>query len=230
MVSGSPDLSALEDSLGHRFDDVALLRRALSHRSWVAEQPNAESNERLEFLGDAVLGFVIADLVFERFSDLAEGSLTDLRKAVVNQRALAEVARSLGLGEHIYLGRGEGAAGGGDKDSILSDAFEAVLGAVYLDGGVEAARAMVVSHVAPRLERALGGLHRLDRKSALQERLAAEGRVPPEYRSSATGPDHDKVFTAQVLCDGAVLGVGSGRSKKDAEQAAALAALDGLDG
>ena len=134
MVSGSPDLSALEDSLGHRFDDVALLRRALSHRSWVAEQPDAESNERLEFLGDAVLGFVIADLVFERFSDLAEGSLTDLRKAVVNQRALAEVARSLGLGEHIYLGRGEGAAGGGDKDSILSDAFEAVLGAVYLDG------------------------------------------------------------------------------------------------
>ncbi|MEL0040722.1 MAG: ribonuclease III domain-containing protein, partial [Ilumatobacter sp.] len=105
-----------------------MLRRALSHRSWVAEQPDAESNERLEFLGDAVLGFVIADLVFERFSDLAEGSLTDLRKAVVNQRALAEVARSLGLGEHIYLGRGEGAAGGGDKDSILADAFEAVLG------------------------------------------------------------------------------------------------------
>ncbi|NBV03607.1 MAG: hypothetical protein EBS10_05455, partial [Acidimicrobiia bacterium] len=95
VVSGSPDLSALEDSLGHRFDDVALLRRALSHRSWVAEQPDAESNERLEFLGDAVLGFVIADLVFERFSDLAEGSLTDLRKAVVNQRALAEVARGV---------------------------------------------------------------------------------------------------------------------------------------
>ena len=111
---------------------------------------------------------------------------------------------------------------------------QSALGAVYLDGGVEAARAMVVSHVAPRLERALGGLHRLDRKSALQERLAAEGRVPPEYRSSATGPDHDKVFTAQVLCDGAVLGVGSGRSKKDAEQAAALIApleveLDGLE-
>jgi len=230
VVSGPSDLSALEESLGYRFADVALLRRALSHRSWVAEQPEAESNERLEFLGDAVLGFVIADLAFRRFADRAEGALTDLRKAVVNQRALAEVARVLGLGDHIYLGRGEAAAGGNDKDSILSDAFEAVLGAVYLDGGVEAARTLVIEHVAPRFERALDGLHRLDRKSALQERLAAEGRVPPEYRSSATGPDHDKVFTAQVLCDGEVLGSGSGRSKKDAEQAAALAALDGLDG
>jgi len=230
VVSGPSDLSALEESLGYRFADVALLRRALSHRSWVAEQPEAESNERLEFLGDAVLGFVIADLAFRRFADRAEGALTDLRKAVVNQRALAEVARVLGLGDHIYLGRGEGAAGGNDKDSILSDAFEAVLGAVYLDGGVEAARTLVIEHVAPRFARALDGLHRLDRKSALQERLAAEGRVPPEYRSSATGPDHDKVFTAQVLCDGEVLGSGSGRSKKDAEQAAALAALDGLDG
>jgi ribonuclease-3 len=230
VVSGPDDLSALEEALGHRFDDLGLLRRALSHRSWVAENGAAESNERLEFLGDAVLGWVIADFAYHRYADRAEGALTDLRKAVVNQRALAEVARSIGLGGHVYLGRGEEAAGGGDKDSILSDAFEAVLGAVYLDGGVEAARRLVATRVAPRLERALDGLHRLDRKSALQERLAADGREPPEYRSSATGPDHDKVFTAQVLSEGTLLGSGSGRSKKDAEQAAALDALDGLDG
>jgi ribonuclease-3 len=221
-------LGALERRLAHRFDDPELLHRALCHRSWVAESDDELSNERLEFLGDAILGWVIAHLVFHRFSDLAEGALTDLRKSVVNAHALAEVAAELHIGEHILLGRGEDAAGGREKVSILSDAMEAVIGAVYLDGGNDAAFALIDRLFMHRLETAVGTLDRLDYKSALQELLAQQARPAPDYRVRATGPDHDKTFAAKVVIGTDVFGKGVGRSKKAAEQAAARAAFDAL--
>jgi ribonuclease III len=190
----------------------------------VAESPGSASNERLEFLGDAVLGWVVADLVFRRFGELPEGSLTDLRKSVVNAEALADVARELGLGEFVRLGRGEAAAGGRDKPSILSDAFEAVLAAVYLDGGPEAAKALVERLVGPRLDDAVGRLDRLDHKSSLQELVARLELGPPVYEVTSSGPDHAKQFVADVVVGGVIAGTGSGRSKKSAEQAAASAA------
>lgn len=232
-------LGALEQQLGHDFARPELLRRAVSHRSWVAESGEEHSNERLEFLGDAVLGWVIADLVYRRYADLAEGALTDLRKSVVNARALAEVAQGLGLGEHLLLGRGEDAAGGREKVSILSDAMEAVLGAVYVDGGSDVAFDLVDRLFTPMLDAAVETLGTLDFKSALQERLAQSGRQGPVYRLSSTGPDHDKQFFASVIVGDELLGEGEGPSKKAAEQAAAseayaalaspVSALDALD-
>ena len=221
-------LGALERRLAYEFDQPELLRRAMCHRSWVAESSDANSNERLEFLGDAVLGWVIADLVFHRFGDLAEGALTDLRKSVVNATALAEVAAELHIGEHLLLGRGEDVAGGREKVSILSDAMEAVIGAVYIDGGHDAAFALIERLFVQRLDSSAGSLDRLDYKSALQELLAQQGAPSPAYRVRSRGPDHDKTFSAKVLVGKDVLGGGEGRSKKAAEQAAASAAFDQL--
>ncbi len=218
-------LGALEQRLGHAFRDPTLLRRAMCHRSWVAEHDGEISNERLEFLGDAVLGWVVADLSFHRFADLSEGALTDLRKSVVNANALAEVAAELHVGHHLLLGRGEDAAGGREKVSILSDAMEAVLGAAYLDGGWHVAFELVERLFLPRLEEAVTTLDRLDYKSALQEVLARAGRPSPDYKVRSTGPDHDKQFFATVLVAKEKLGRGQGRSKKAAEQAAAAAAF-----
>ncbi len=222
------DLSTLEQRLGHAFADPELLRRALCHRSWVAESTDTDSNERLEFLGDAVLGWVIADIVYRGFSDQAEGALTDLRKSVVNATALAEVAAELHIGEHLLLGRGEDAAGGRLKVSILSDAMEAVLGAVYLDGGKDVAYDLIERLFVADLEAAVANLDRLDYKSALQELTATRGLPSPEYSLRSTGPDHDKTFYASVLIAKDVAGQGEGRSKKSAEQAAAAAAFNAI--
>jgi len=178
----------------------------------------------LEFLGDAVLGWAVADMSYRRFGHIPEGQLTDLRKSVVNALALADVAREIGLGEHVRLGRGEAAADGSQKPSILSDAFEAVLGAVYLDGGTEAAYGMVERLVAPGFPATIEALDQLDNKTQLQERAAHAGRGAPVYAVSATGPDHAKTFLASVFVDGELLGQGTGRSKKAAEQLAASAA------
>lgn len=221
-------LAALEQRLGHSFDDPHLLRRALCHRSWVAEHDGESSNERLEFLGDAVLGWAVADLAFRRFGELPEGALSDLRKSVVNAGALAEVATDLDVGDHLLLGKGESAAGGRRKVSILSDAMEAVLGAVYLDGGPAAVFGVVERLFLARLDDAVGGLARLDHKSALQEALARRGRPAPEYRIRSAGPDHDPRFHATVLAGGEPLGEGEGRTKKAAEQSAAEAAFAAL--
>ncbi|MEL6892107.1 MAG: ribonuclease III [Actinomycetota bacterium] len=215
------DLSQLAASIGHDFADVSLLERALRHRSWCAEHGDVVSNERLEFLGDAVLGWAVADLAFHRFGDEAEGRLTELRKAVVNAAALAEIAEAIGVGPHLLLGKGEASAGGATKPSILSDAFEAILAAVYLDGGVDAAFAMVERHVAPHLASSIDRHDRLDHKTVLQEQCAQAGVGAPDYRVTSVGPDHAKVFTATVLVDGREIGLGTGRSKKAAEQAAA---------
>ena len=180
-----------------------------------------ESNERLEFLGDAVLGWIVAELAYRQHADLAEGKLTDLRKSVVNATALAEVATELGIGPFLLLGKGEAAAGGRAKPSILSDAFEAVLGAVYLDGGAAAASALVERLFLHRMSAAAQRLDRLDYKTVLQELTARLHDVAPVYVLSDTGPDHEKRFFATVIVAGEAVGKGEGRSKKLAEQAAA---------
>ncbi len=229
MTDDDPDgLDTLEARVGYRFDDRSLLDRALNHRSWCAEHPGVESNERLEFLGDAVLGWAVADISFRRFDRTSEGQLTDLRKSVVNAVALARVAREIGLGPHIRLGRGESAAGGEEKPSILSDALEAVLGAVYLDGGATAAHAMVERLIIPGFPDTIEGLDQMDYKTQLQELAARAGRGAPSYEVTSSGPDHSKMFVAMVLVDGEELGRGIGRSKKAAEQVAATQACTAL--
>ncbi|MFZ9628375.1 MAG: ribonuclease III [Ilumatobacteraceae bacterium] len=214
-------LASLQDAIGYRFADESLLRVAMAHRSWCAEQPGEASNERLEFLGDAVLGWVVADVSYRRHADLAEGKLTDLRKSLVNAGALAEIAVELGIGEHLLLGKGESAAGGRHKPSILSDALEAVLGAVYLDGGADVAYRVIEQLLGPRMEVSVEQLDRLDHKTQLQELVVRIADTAPVYVVTESGPDHDKLFTATVVVAGESVGQGSGRSKKAAEQLAA---------
>jgi ribonuclease-3 len=196
----------------------------MAHRSYCAEHPGNTSNERLEFLGDAVLGWVVADLAYRHHQSLDEGKLTDLRKAVVNADALAELAESLDVGSTVLLGKGEAAAGGRRKRSILSDALEAVIGAVYLDGGPLAAHDLVERHIGERVADLATLLVGIDHKTALQELVARLYEAAPVYRLTADGPDHAKRFQAEVMIDGTVIGNGEGRSKKQAEQAAAKSA------
>ncbi len=221
-------LEELSGRLGYVFQDVALLRHALAHRSWCAEFPGQSSNERLEFLGDAVLGWVVADLAYRQKECLDEGKLTDLRKAIVNAEALARAAEELGVGDALLLGKGEDAAGGRQKRSILSDAFEAILGAVYLDGGPAVGYEFVERLLGERIAQTVSALGGLDHKTALQELAVRLFDQPPLYRLRDEGPDHAKRFYAEAEVDGRVWGRGEGRSKKQAEQAAAHEAFDRL--
>jgi ribonuclease-3 len=197
------------------------LEHALTHRSYSYENGGLPTNERLEFLGDAVLGLVITDTLFRTHPDLSEGRLAKLRAAVVNARALAEVARTLGLGEYVLLGRGEEVTGGRDKSSILSDTAEAVIGVVYLHGGFTAASDVVHRLFDPLLEAAARLGAGLDWKTSLQELAADSGRGLPEYLIGESGPDHAKTFVARVRVADTIYGQGVGRSKKEAEQQAA---------
>lgn len=203
------------------FDDPALLDQALVHRSWAFENGNAEPNERLEFLGDAVLALVVTDEIYHAHPTEQEGRLAKVRSAAVKTESLAEIARVLGLGRFIRLGRGEASSGGADKDSILADTLEAVIGAVYLDGGFAGAYDLVERLFAQRLLDLAERDAALDYKTSLQELTAARFEVLPRYEVRDTGPDHEKTFTARVLVDGEVVGEGTGRSKKQAEQVAA---------
>ena len=223
-----PDLLQLSARLGYAFTDISLLETAMHHRSWNAENDGGESNERLEFLGDAVLGWVVADIVYSKHSDLPEGKLTDLRKSVVNANALAEVAVDLGIGEHLMLGKGEDTAGGREKTSILSDALEAVIGAVYIDAGPQATHDVVSALMGKRIVDAVGGLDRLDAKTRLQE-LASKLEAHVHYKVEDEGPDHEKMFFATVFVGDRELGYGEGKSKKAAEQIAAEIACDVLN-
>jgi ribonuclease-3 len=223
-----PDLSQLSARLGYEFTNVSLLETAMHHRSWNAENDGGESNERLEFLGDAVLGWVVADIVYTQHSDLPEGKLTDLRKSVVNANALAEVAVELGIGEFLMLGKGEDTAGGREKTSILSDALEAVIGAVYIDAGPQATHDVVSALMGKRIVDAVGGLDRLDAKTRLQE-LASKLEAHVHYKVEDEGPDHEKMFFATVFVGDRELGYGEGKSKKAAEQIAAEIACDVLN-
>lgn len=201
--------------------DEPLLQRALTHRSFAYENNAAPHNERQEFLGDAVLGMVVTDHLYASHPNLPEGQLAKLRASVVNSRALAQVARELELGDFLLLGRGELGTGGRDKDSILADTTEAVIGTVYLAGGLAAAARFVHHILDPLLTAATQLGAGLDWKTSLQEAVAAADLGSPAYVVSDTGPDHDKVFTAEAVIGGEVLGTGVGRNKKTAEQEAA---------
>ena len=214
-------LESLDHALGVSFHDAAFRTAALTHRSYAFEQGTEVTNERLEFLGDSVLGLVVTDMAYASYPDLPEGALAKLRAAIVNMVALADVARSLGLGGMVLLGRGEELSGGRDKSSILADALEAVFGAIYLDRGLDVSRELIERLFRPRMEAYARGEGDRDYKTILQELASQELRSMPEYRLEERGPDHAKEFTATVFVAGEALGTGVGRSKKEAEQQAA---------
>jgi ribonuclease-3 len=216
--------AALEQALGWTFRDPALLERSLTHRSYCAEHAGALSNERLEFFGDAVLGLVVTDYVFREYERFPEGDLAKLRASVVNSEALAEVAAEIGLGDALRLGKGEDAAGGRTKPSILGDALEAVIAAVYLDGGWDAARALVLVLLEARIAEGAAGPGGHDPKGQLQELVAQRDGLVPRYHVRREGPDHAPRFFATVTVGGDELADGQGRSKRQAEQTAARAA------
>lgn len=222
-MGGPADATGLQSRLGVHVG-AAVLRRALTHRSYAYENGGLATNERLEFLGDSVLGLAVTEALYRRDPELPEGQLAKLRAAVVNMRALARVGRTLGLGDYIYLGRGELSTGGRDKDSILADTVEAVIGAVYVDLGGEAAASLVHRLIDPLMcdSATLGA--GLDWKTSLQELTATTGTGVPDYVIVEQGPDHAKTFTATACVGGEGLGVGHGRSKKQAEQEAAATA------
>lgn len=218
----------LPAALGYCFESPGLLALALNHRSWCAENGGVESNERLEFLGDSVLGLVITDRLYSSYPDEPEGVLARRRAALVSTVALAEVARELGLGDAVHLGRGEEATGGRDKSSILADTLEALIGAVHLDGGIEAARRVVLGLFEQRIVEVSDSEFHADHKSRLQELSARLYGELPDYELLGLGPEHEKVFTARVSVHGVICGAGRGRTKKQAEQQAASAAYQRL--
>ena len=230
IVLAPSSLEALERVVGVHFAEPALLARALAHRSWCGENGEVESNERLEFLGDSVLGLVVTHYVYEHFPHLPEGNLSEVRAGVVNARVLAEVAEELRLGDHVLLGKGEDSAGGRQKQSILADAVEAVIAAVYLDAGYGAAREFVLRCLAERIAEIAAGQGGRDAKTRLQELAAQQGLGRPRYIVRDDGPDHAKHFYATVHLGDEPYGEGEGRSKKQAEQGAALIAWSRLSG
>jgi len=208
---------------------VALLDLALTHRSFAYENGGLPTNERLEFLGDSVLGVVVTETLYRNYPDTAEGQLAKMRAAVVNARALADVARSLQVGECLRLGKGEESSGGRDKSSILADTLEALVGAVYLEHGLAASERLIHRLFDPLIERAADLGAGLDWKTSLQELAAALDMGAPDYLVAESGPDHDKRFVARVALAGEIRGQGEGRSKKEAEQQAAQAAYAAID-
>lgn len=218
-------LRDLESMLGHSFTDRDLLVTALTHSSFTAENPDATSYERLEFLGDAVLELGSTRLIFSMMVDQTEGEMTKVRASVVDATTLGAIARSLGLGNIIRLGVGEQRSGGGDRDSILSDVMEAVLGAVYLDGGFEQASNVIASLWTDRIVANVGDMGLTDARSHLQERLARTGQTVV-YDYERSGPDHATIYKAFAVVEGQVVGTGSAGSKKSAAIAASRDALD----
>ena len=227
MASGGDEPVSTANRLLERLEvqlDPELLVLALTHRSFAHEAGGLPTNERLEFLGDTVLGLVVTEALYRTHPDLPEGELAKMRAATVSQRALAAIARTIGLGRYVLLGKGELATGGRDKDSILSDTLEAIFGAVYLTHGLEIARGVVERVVAPTLEAAADLGAGLDWKTSLQELTARLGLGAPVYDVQGTGPDHERTFTAHILIGDQVRGQGVGPAKKLAEQEAAAAA------
>lgn len=223
-------LGGIEKVLGVNFRDKELLRRALTHRSYAHEAcfPPDATYERLEFLGDAVLDVVVSDHLYREHPELNEGDLTRIRSNLVNMGSLAQTARELGIGDYVLLSKEEKADGGGEKPSIIADALEALIGAVYLDRGLEEAGGMCMRLFEDRIEEAVSGTLDYDFKSRLQETVVKERGILPRYRLREEGPDHRKTFHAVVYIANEKMGKGSGSSKKEAEQAAAREALDRL--
>jgi len=222
-----PRLAAAEAVVGHVFADRRLLEAALTHPSWAAEHPGTPSYDRLEFLGDAVLGFIVSDDLFRALPDAPEGDLTLRKHHVVSGASLASVAAEFGVGDLLLLGRGAHAAGERQRASVLENLVEALIGAIYLDAGLPAATTFVLRILAGRITGPLDPP--LDPKSALQHLTQGDSGMLPEYRITTTeGPPHDRVFRAEVTLDGGLLGTGEGQSKQAAEKAAASAALEEL--
>ncbi len=205
-----------------------MLELAFTHRSFAYESGSKETNERLEFLGDSVLGLIVTESLYKRYPDFDESRLSPLRSGVVNMRALADIARGLQLGSHIRLGKGEEVTGGRDKHSLLADALEALIGAIYLQFGFAKCSEIVEKLITPTMDSAVARGAGLDGKTALQELAAALGKGAPEYVVSEEGPDHDKNFTATAMLAGQVLSQGVGKSKREAEQVAARGAYEAL--
>jgi ribonuclease-3 len=225
------EFDELQRRIGYHFADRGLLEHALTHKSRAAEDVSGgvSDNESLEFLGDAVLGLVIADALFRRYPNYDEGQKSKIKAAVVSTQSLARHAELLQLGDHLLLGRGEEKTGGRFKQALLADTYEALIAAIYLDGGLEAAAAFLLREMKDAIDAGSAQTVAQDFKSALQERVQALGRPLPEYRlSGEEGPDHRKTFTVEVLVAGQVLGAATGRAKKEAEQEAARAALEKL--
>ncbi len=226
-----PELAAIEDALRLKFLDKTLLRRALTHRSYLNENPDypLEDNERLEFLGDAVLDFITGEYLYHHFPEMPEGRLTNLRSALVRTESLAEFAGMLNLGDYLFLGRGEDDSGGRRRPAILCDAYEALVGALYLDQGIEKTREFALTHLEPALEEVLATDAEKDPKSQLQEITQSEYQLTPTYRTvKEEGPDHAKEFTIEAVIGDRSYGAGKGFSKQNAAQAAAQAALNNL--
>ncbi|MBQ6714147.1 MAG: ribonuclease III [Clostridia bacterium] len=217
---------SLESRLGYNFKNISLLKNALVHTSYANEVRNGiSSNERLEFLGDSVLSLIVSDHIFNKFPNLPEGELTRLRASLVCEKALCSFARELDLGHFLYLGKGEDKGGGRDRDSILADAFEAVLAAIYLDGGMEAAKKYVMRFVLREIDSHIDE-NTKDYKTILQEIIQRNPEETVSYiLTDSNGPDHDKSFTVEVHLNSNVIGEGTGKSKKQAEQMAAKQAL-----
>ncbi len=223
----------LEEIIGVRFEDKNLLRTALTHSSYLNEAPthvSIEDNERLEYLGDALLDFVVGEMLYRRFPDFKEGMLTDVRAALVRESTLADFARRIRLGEALYMGHGEVASGGRDRDTILCAAFEALVGAIYLDQGLEAVKEFVVPMVESALPEAVEMAALKDPKTRLQEITQARGMGTPSYEQvEEKGPEHRRTFVMAVYVGGEKLGEGEGRSKQAASREAAMAALARLE-
>ena len=225
------DLTALQQTLSILFNDLSLLEQALVHRSYINENPGLAptSNERLEFLGDAILGWVIAEKLYRDYPQFSEGKMTRLRSALVRRDNLARIARTISLGNYLYLGKGEEASGGRDKPTNLAGALEAVIAAIFLDQGSTITRDFVLSLLNEELQKVVSQGVKTDYKSQLQEIIQSrQQEAPAYYLVEAVGPAHNKRFTAEVRVGGSVLGRGSGRSKKAAETEAARSALERL--
>jgi ribonuclease-3 len=222
-------LDALGKSLGVEIEPQ-LLELALTHRSYSYENGRGPNNERLEFLGDAILGFLVTSHIHDHFSNMDEGDLTKLKNAVVSAPALAQAASSINLGEYLLLGKGEIQTGGREKMNLLADTFEAVLGAAYVSKGLEAAKTIVDKHILPLLHSAEDLLLSADPKTTLLESMQQQGKAAPVYQTTHEGPDHDRTFFANLIIEGQVIASASGRSRKQAETNAAIKALSGPTG
>lgn len=218
----------LENRLGHKFKNINLLKNALTHSSYANEvRKGFSSNERLEFLGDSVLSIIVSDYIYKKFPDMPEGELTRLRSSLVCEKALCSFSRELDVGSYLMLGKGEDKGGGRERDSILADAFEAILAAIYLDGGMDCARTFVMDFVLRELKSHKNDDVMKDYKTALQEIIQKNPEESVKYvLVDEKGPDHDKSFTVEVCLNSNVIGKGSGKNKKQAEQMAAKQALE----
>jgi ribonuclease-3 len=226
------NLAELEKKLGLKFRNLKLLAQALVHRSYLNEsqEPGLNSNERLEFLGDAILEYIISRWLYERFPDFSEGNLTNLRSNLVQKTTLAEIATRLSIGENLLMSKGERESGGKENPSLLADSLEAIIGAIYLDLGIEAVRTFIKANFTSTLSQLIERGQFKDFKSLLQEKIQAMVKEPPVYQTiREEGPDHNKIFTIAVYSNHKILGEGRGRSKQEAEEQAAKAGFEKLE-